>query len=190
MKRITGSVKYFGMILFLVALSKNTVAQKFYTKSGKIVFFSKAPLENIEAENKTATAILDTRNGQIQFNVLVKGFEFEKALMQEHFNENYMESSKYPKASFAGQIQNSAEINYAKNGNYKAVVKGMLTIHGVTKELEATGSINVINGFPTLNADLVIALADYKISIPSLVKDKISSTVKVTINCILNNSLK
>jgi polyisoprenoid-binding protein YceI len=66
----------------------------------------------------------------------------------------------------------------------------MLTIHGVTKELEATGSINVTNGFPTLNADLVIALADYKISIPSLVKDKISSTVKVTINCILNNSLK
>jgi polyisoprenoid-binding protein YceI len=168
----------------------NCKAQRFYTKTGKVNFFSKAPLENIEAENATATAILNTKDGKVQFSILIKGFEFQKALMQEHFNENYLESSKYPKSMFDGQVVNNADINYGTDGNYIATIKGMLTIHGVTKEIETTGSINVANGIPTLIANFPITLSDYKISIPSVVKDKISSTVKITVNCVLNNSLK
>lgn len=190
MQRQTVMTKCYITILFILALSAGSTAQRFYTKAGRITFFSKTPLENIEAENATATAILNTKDGQVQFSVLIKGFEFEKALMQEHFNENYMESSKYPKSSFTGQVLNNADINYTRDGNYKASVKGMLTIHGVTKEIVTTGNINVKNGTPALNADFIIALADYKISIPSLVKDKISSAVKITVNCILNNTLK
>src|SRR4051812_38889326 len=84
--------------------------EKFYTKSGKISFYSKATVENIEAHNRSVTCVLDSKTGNLQFSVQVKGFEFEKALMQEHFNENYLETDRFPKAEFKGQIVNNGEI--------------------------------------------------------------------------------
>nr|HQU57378.1 YceI family protein [Chitinophagaceae bacterium] len=93
------------LIVIMMTLQQFVNAQtKYFTKNGKITFFSKASLENIEALNKSVTAVLDTKSGNIQFAVLMKGFEFEKALMQEHFNENYLESHKYPKAIFKGEV--------------------------------------------------------------------------------------
>ncbi|HET9434751.1 MAG TPA: YceI family protein, partial [Chitinophagaceae bacterium] len=107
----------FGSCIFLKA------QDKFFTKSGTIFFkCSKSPLEKIEASNRSATCVLDTKTGSLQFVILMKGFEFERALMQEHFNENYVESSKFPKSEFKGQILNNNEINYAKDGEYKAEV--------------------------------------------------------------------
>src|SRR5947208_1580392 len=97
--------------LFLITLLISGTAlfaqDKFFTKSGRISFYSKAPLEDIEAENRSVTAVLDTKTGMVQFAVPMKAFEFEKALMQEHFNENYIESDKYPKAEFKGQVLNN-----------------------------------------------------------------------------------
>ncbi len=162
---------------------------KYYTKTAKINFYSKAPLENIEAVNKTVTAIVNRKTGEVQFSVLVKGFEFEKALMQEHFNENYMESSTYPKALFSGTIQNNSAVNYTKDGDYAASVKGILNLHGVAKEIIVPGNITIKNGVPALHAAFAIALSDYNISIPSLVKDKISQTVRITIDGQMNNSI-
>src|SRR5205823_7354571 len=106
---------------------------KFFTKSGKIAFFSSASLEDIEAHNKTSSVLLDSKTGIIQFSVLMKSFEFEKALMQEHFNSDYVESDKYPKAEFKGTITNNASINYNKDGTYPAKIKGLLTLHGISK---------------------------------------------------------
>jgi YceI-like domain. len=108
-------------LLAFVALTgflSATAQDKYFTKSGKISFYSKSSLENIEAHNKSVTCVLDTKTGNLQFAILMKGFEFEKALMQEHFNENYVESHKFPKADFKGQVTNNAMINYAKDGSY------------------------------------------------------------------------
>jgi polyisoprenoid-binding protein YceI len=121
----------------------------------------------------------------MQFAVLMKGFEFERALMQEHFNENYVESHKFPKGDFKGHVENNGEINYAKDGIYNAKAKGQLTIHGVTKDVETTGKITVKNGKIATVADFIVQLSDYSISIPSLVSDKISNTVKINVDCLL-----
>lgn len=156
---------------------------KYFTKTGKIDFFSKAALEDIEAKNKTVTAVIDSKSGAIQFAVQMKGFEFEKQLMQQHFNENYVESDKYPKGEFKGSITNNSDINYAKDGTYNAKVKGRLTIHGITKDVETTGTIKVNGGNLDATSSFNILLSDYKISIPAVVKDKISNSIRITVNC-------
>ena len=159
---------------------------KFFTKTGKISFYSKAPMEDIEARNKTVAAVMDTKTGALQFSVLMKGFEFEKALMQEHFNENYVESDKFPKADFKGSVVNNSSVNYSKDGTYNAIVKGKLTLHGVTKEVEAPGVIKVEGGKIDASSTFSVLLSDYNVSIPSMVKDKISNTIKISVDCKLD----
>ncbi len=178
--------KLFVIIAAGLVTTSSLVAQdKYFTKSGRINFMSKATLENIDANHKSVTCVLDTKTGNMQFAVLMKGFEFEKALMQEHFNENYVESHKYPKAEFRGQVVNNPEINYTKEGIYPAKVKGTLTIHGETREVETTGNVVVKSGKLQAAAEFTILLSDYKIEIPKVVKDNISNTVRITIDCSL-----
>ena len=178
--------KLFVIIGAVVLSTSSLVAQdKYFTKSGKINFVSKAPLENIDARHKSVTCVLDTKTGNMQFAVLMKGFEFEKALMQEHFNENYVESHKFPKAEFRGQVVNNQEISYTKDGTYPVKVKGTLTMHGETKEVETTGNVVVKSGKLQAGAEFIILLSDYKIEIPKVVKDNISNTVKITVDCAL-----
>ena len=169
----------------LLSIVSLTAQDKYFTKSGRITFVSKAPLENIDGNHKSVTCVLDTKTGMMQFAVLMKGFEFEKALMQEHFNENYVESHKYPKAEFKGQVVNNSEINYAKDGTYSAKVKGTLTMHGETKEVETTGNVVVKPGKLQAGAEFIILLSDYKIEIPKVVKDKVSNSVKIAVDCSL-----
>ncbi len=174
----------------IFSISNTAFSQKNYTKSGKISFSSSTPIENIEAVNKGITAILDTQTGTLQFSALIKGFEFEKALMQEHFNENYMESDKFPKANFTGMILENGKVNYTKEGIYPVKVKGNITIHGITNDLETSGKISISKGIPQVSAIFNINLVDYKINIPSLVADKIAKQVKVNVNATLDNVLK
>ena len=168
-------------LLFLTAFATVQAQGRYFTKTGRITFYSNAPLEDIEAANKTTSAVLDAKTGQIQFAVLMKGFEFRKALMQEHFNENYIESHKYPKAEFRGSIVNNNEVNYTKDGAYPVKVRGQLSLHGVTREIEVPATLQVQGGKIDGSATFPIRVADYRITIPSLMKDKISSTVKVTV---------
>ena len=177
-------MKSYLLLLLALPLFTTSYAQhKYFTKTGKITFTSKAPLEKIEAKNKTAVAVIDTKSGALQFALQMKGFEFEKALMEEHFNENYVETDKYPKAEFKGMIINNKEINYSKDGLYTAKVKGKLTIHGETKDIETTATLkitgNKLNTVSTFN----ILISDYKISIPSVVKDKLSNEVAIVVDC-------
>lgn len=173
----------FVLVMLLAAIRVVHAQDRFYTKAGKIEFFSKAPLEDIQATNRTATVVLDSKSGAIQFSVIMKGFEFEKAMMQQHFNENYVESDKFPKGEFKGTITNNSEINYTKNGSYPAHVKGSLTIHGITHEIDNTGTIKVVDGKPQVSTSLNIKLSDYNIGIPAIVKDKISNSIKINIDC-------
>jgi len=174
--------------VFFIVFSGATQAQgKFYTKTGKISFFSSTSMENIDAINKSVTVLLDTKTGDLQFAVLMKGFEFKKALMQEDFNKDYVESDKFPKGEFKGQVTNNSEINYSVNGSYAAKVKGKLTIHGETKDIEATGTVTVANGKITLHSSFNVLVADYKITIPKLYRNNISNTIKVTADCVLSS---
>jgi hypothetical protein len=175
-------------ILALAAFMMLSVAaftQSIYmTRSGQISFFSKTPMENIEAINNEVTSMLDTGKGDLVFAVLIKSFHFDRALMEEHFNENYMESSKIPKATFQGKISNLSDINFAKDGTYEATITGDLTIHGIKQPHKGTGTITVSKGKISGVSNFTVKVADYNIEIPSLVKDKIAPTIEIRVNCI------
>jgi polyisoprenoid-binding protein YceI len=169
------------VVSFILAL--NVQAQdKFFTRDGKISFYSEAPLETIEAVNNQVTSVIDTKSGQMEFAVLIKAFQFEKALMQEHFNENYMESSTYPKSTFKGKITNIEDIDLSENGEHTVNIKGDLTIHGVTNEVETTGSLNVTPSSIKGDCTFTVAVADYKIEIPAVVRDNIAKKVDITVD--------
>lgn len=181
-------LKLFAVVIILVMQFNQGNAQKYFTKSGKISFdaTANASPEDIKGVNKSVTCVTDSKTGMIQFSALMKGFEFERALMEEHFNENYVESSKYPKAEFKGMVANNSSVDYTKDGTYDVKVKGKLTIHGETKEVEADGKYIIKNGKITTTATFVIVLADYKVAIPQVVSDKVSKTAKITVDCVLD----
>ncbi len=157
---------------------------KYFTRVGTVSFQASTDMEEVEGINKTALAIFDSATGQLEFALLVRGFEFKNALMQDHFNENYMESSKYPKAFFRGQILHIDSINFKKTGFYPVTVTGTLQMHGVSKDIEMPCMFRVLND-ETLTSELEfsIALNEYKISVPRIVKDKIAPTVKIQVYC-------
>ena len=178
MKRILLSI-------LVIGISSHAFTQnRYFTKTGTISFTAGTPLEDIDAINKSVTSIFDTSTGQIEFAVLIKGFEFKRGLMQEHFNENYLESEKYPKATFKGKFDEVSKINFKKDGTYSTVVKGILEIHNVKKEVQVPGSIKVQGRVISSTATFKILLEDYEINIPGAVKDKISPTVEIKVDCI------
>lgn len=175
-------------VLFTAAIAciaLQASAQKFMTRSGKISFFSTTPIENIEAFNNEVAAAVNTASGDVVFQVPVKSFKFEKQLMQEHFNESYMESDKFPKAEFKGKMNPAA---FTKDGTYKTTVSGKLTIHGVTKDVQIPGTVTVKGTELTLNTKFNVATADYNIQIPSVAKGKIASQIEVTVNSVLKKA--
>lgn len=173
--------------LMLIGLSTQVNAQRYFTKSGKINFdaTSKGSPENIVAVNRTVTCVLDTKTAAFQFAVLIKGFSFERALMEEHFNENYLESSKFPKAEFRGTVVNNNSVNYAKDGSANVTVAGKLTIHGVTKDVETPGVLQIKNGKVVATANFSVVLADYGVAIPTVVSDKVAKIAKIEVECSL-----
>lgn len=154
---------------------------RYFTRTGQIAFTSKGLLETIRAQNKTVTCVLDAQTGNLQFSVMMRGFEFKKALMQEHFNENYVESDKYPNSEFKGQIISSPLPDLGKDGNYPVKVKGKLTIHGITRELTTDGTISVKQSAVQAEAGFSILLSDYQIKVPSIVKNSLSNTVNIAV---------
>lgn len=178
-------MKKIMMAVALAACVSPAFAQKYMTRTGKITFFSATPLENIEAFNNESAAVVDGTTGDVAFQVPIKSFKFEKELMQEHFNENYMESDKYPKAEFKGKLAAPASVNYSKDGTYNVKVSGKLTIHGVTKDVAVPGTIVIKDGTATLNTKFMVKPGDYGIKIPAVVKGKIAEQIAVTVNSVL-----
>jgi len=167
----------------LLSMPSSLLAQgKYFTREGNIYFTSTSTVEKIEATNKKVTSIIDTETGQIEFAVLMKAFEFEKALMQEHFNENYVESDKFPKAVFKGAIVNKGDVKWTTDGTYPVKVSGKMTLHGVTKDITTDGTIEVKGGKVLAKAAFSLLLKDYNIEIPKLVADKISESVNVKVD--------
>jgi hypothetical protein len=178
--------KYLVTTLFALIFVFGVNAQKYVTKNGFIKFFSDSPLEKIEASNRVVNSALDASTGDFVFMVLMKSFVFEKALMQEHFNENYVESDKYPNSTFLGKVTNIKEVNFAKDGIYPVTIEGKLTIHGVTKLVNEKGTFEVKEGKIQGKAKFIALLADYKISIPGAVANNISKTIEITVDIVLD----
>jgi polyisoprenoid-binding protein YceI len=173
-------------LLFLLIISSVQLqAQDMYlTRNGKITFFSHTSIEDIKAVNNEVTSTVSIKTGAVQFLVLIKGFQFRKAAMQQHFNsDDYMNSDKYPKADFKGNIKDISKVNFAKDGTYPVIVEGSLTMHGVTNKVTANGSVSVKDGKLSTNAKFPVKLADYKITVPAFTAAKIAQVVEVTVSC-------
>lgn len=172
-------------IFLLVAISCFTMsvfAQKQITKSGKIEIFSQTPMFSIEATNNKVASILDTKTGDLVVSTLVRSFKFKEALVEEHFNENYMESHLFPKAEFKGKIANYTDGAYSKDGVYDATVTGKLTIHGVTKDVSEKAKITVKGGSISATTQFSVSLENYGIKVEKSYKDAIKDDVLLKIN--------
>lgn len=178
-------MKKVSILFVFAAIAFTAAAQNIQmTKTGKISLYSRAKsIEKVEADNNEVSSILNTQTGDLVFAVLMKSFHFQLALMEEHFNENYVESTKYPKSTFKGKITNLAAVNFTKDGVYPVTVEGDMTLHGVTKKITANGSVTVKGGKVAASSKFAVKLKDYNISIPSLVADKISEDIDITVDC-------
>ncbi|GAB3521648.1 YceI family protein [Emticicia fontis] len=146
-------------------------------RKGETSFFSETPLENIAAVNKNVVSIIDFTKGEIAVKMTMTDFKFQNHLMEEHFNENYMESEKYPTATFVGKFQEPIDIS--KNGTYDVSAKGSLTMHGINKERILKGKLTINNEEITLQSNFDVALKDHKIEVPTLVVTKIAEVIAI-----------
>lgn len=170
-------MKYILSLLVCFLLLTNLKAQdRYLTKQGTISFFSRSPIEDIEAINNQVLSIVDLETGDVAISVLMKSFMFEKALMQEHFNENYVESDTFPKAKFRGKIFDAKNLE----NKSKVSIQGDLTIHGITKQVKVEANVEVNKDNVILHGEFTVLVADYEIKIPSIVKNNIAKTIKIT----------
>jgi polyisoprenoid-binding protein YceI len=161
----------------VVACAQSTI---FETRQGNITFFSSAPLEDIEAKNNKVISLLNVRNNEIAVRVPIKQFQFRNRLMQEHFNENYMESERFPYATFKGKINES--VDFSKPGVYNVTASGDLNVHGVSRKRTLTGILRVTDSGILMETKFDILLADHNIKIPRLVFNKIAERIAASVN--------
>ena len=164
------------------AISNSIYSQIYTAKSSEIIFFSEAPLENIEAVNRSSKSMLNTATKDIVFSIPIISFKFKKDLMREHFNEKYMESDKFPHSTFNGKINET--IDFTKNGTYKISASGKLSIHGVEREETLRGDLTINKEQIELIVKFKVLLEDYDIEIPTVVFYKIAEEILVTVSVI------
>lgn len=156
--------------------------QRYITKNGHIKFYSETPVETIEANNNQVNSVLDIATGDFVFKVLMKSFEFKKALMQEHFNENYIESDTYPNATFKGKVIDIENYDLTNPGKIEAQVEGELTIHGITKLISTPGTFTISNESIDGTSTFLIKPEDFNIKIPNTVINNIAEEIEISVN--------
>ncbi len=187
----------YGLLLYLLALAgpaayaqtapaaptTTTPAAplRYTTASGQATFFSTAPLEDIEALNSRVAAIFDLTSGQLAFSLLMRDFQFKNSLMQEHFNENYAESEKYPRARFTGKLVTLPSLEQLRGGPQPVYVQGVLTIHNVKRKVRVPGTVQLRGDELVVTSKFSVAPADYKIKIPALVRNNIAKSIEISV---------
>ena len=167
----------YTLIICLLVVNITNAQERYLTKNGEVTFFSSAPMEDIKADNNQVLSIIDAATEEIAIVILMKSFMFDKALMQEHFNENYVESDKYPKATFKGKILN---FNSLKESETKLDIKGVISIHGKTKEIIVSANATKSEDTIQLQGEFNLKVADFDIKIPSVVAKNIAKEIKVS----------
>jgi polyisoprenoid-binding protein YceI len=173
-------MKYIAIVLFALISFADQPAQDLYTcRNARIALFSTAPIEDIAATSTSGTSVFNAATGELAFNVNISSFKFRKSLMQEHFNSEYMESDKYPKAIFKGKIQE--RINISQNGTYPVSASGELEVHGVKQTRTLQGSITVNNGTISMASEFMVKCVDHNIQIPKIVFHNIAESIKINV---------
>ncbi|MFN8713150.1 MAG: YceI family protein [Bacteroidota bacterium] len=172
--------KFAFLVLALGAFVTTASAQIYKAQSRSVKFYSHTALEDISAVDTTAIMILNTTTNDVIVSMNIKGFDFPNELMEEHFNENYMESEKFPKASFKGKI--NEKVDYKKDGTYNVTITGTLGMHGVDKARTIPATIVVKGGKITVDCKFMVALKDHNVAVPSAVGAKIAESVEVTVH--------
>jgi polyisoprenoid-binding protein YceI len=177
------TIKTLYLLLVLLLFTNRSFSQNIYlSTSTDVSFFSEARLENIEAHSTKATSAINISSNAIAFKVPIQSFKFGNGLMQEHFNENYMESDKYPDATFIGKI--TEEIDLSQEGEYKVNAVGKLTMHGIAKERTIPGTLTVKGGKIQLTSSFIVPVSDHKIDIPNDKLTNISQNISVKIKAL------
>lgn len=164
-------------LVLLMMFSSSVFAQKYMSKDGYVHFFSEAPMENIEAENRQVAGVVDATTGEFAFKVLIEAFQFEKSLMQEHFNENYMESDQYPFSTFTGSIKGFEKLDLS--ARQEVEVSGQMSMHGVAKKIKVLATVWMEEEQLSLESSFIIKLEDYNIDIPKIVMYNIAEEIDV-----------
>ena len=166
-----------NLLILSILVSAQSFGQLYITQVGETNFFSETPMENISAVNKTVGSIINTATNEVAVSMRMNSFDFPNKLMQEHFNENYMESGKFSTATFKGKINET--IDYTKPGTYDVSATGQFTVHGVAKPKTIKGKLTVEAQKLSLVSDFDVSLTDHNIEIPQLVFVKIAQVIKV-----------
>jgi hypothetical protein len=173
-------MKYIA-VLFLAWIYTFPAYQGLYScKNARISLFSSAPIEDIAASSTSGTSVFNAATGEIAFSVNIASFRFKKSLMQAHFNSEYMESDKYPRASFKGKINERLNVN--QNGTYPVTAIGELEVHGIKQTSSFPGIITVNNGSISLSAEFMVKCADHQIEIPKIVFHNIAESIKINVS--------
>lgn len=162
------------LFLFLFLFNFQVKAQIFLGNEGNISFFSETPLENISAVNKNVSAVFDASTNDLVFQLKITDFIFPNALMQEHFNENYLESDIYPNSTFLGKVN--------LDNKDKAIVEGDLTMHGISNNIIASGDFFQDENTVTILAEFSVKLDEFSIKIPTIVMYKIAEKINIKVN--------
>jgi len=174
-------MKYLSMIILAwMSLLSQTGQNLYVCKNARINLFSSAPIEDIRAVSSAGASVYNPASGELDFSVAIRTFQFEKSLMQDHFNSDYMESDKYPRAIFKGIIKEPVDIT--KDGTYSITAGGDLTVHGITKKRTVPGTLTVKNGTITMTASFVVKCADHRIDIPRIVFHNIAEEIKIDVS--------
>ena len=173
------------LILICLLFSTQLIAQQYYTKKGNVSFFSEAPIENISAINEDVSAIIDSQTGGFAFRLKIEDFTFPNSLMQEHFNESYLESEKYPLSTFKGVVDNFSDLDLSNEQNL--VVNGSLSMHGISKDAQMKANAQMINDELHISSTFDVALEDYDIDIPKIMMYKIAEVIQVVVDMKLQN---
>jgi hypothetical protein len=177
-------MKYFILTIMMIVFVSVVQSQSFSSSTGEVSFVSNAPAEMITASQKQGFFAYDASTGEVAAVVLIKGFQFKNSLMQEHFNENYMESEKFPESTLSGTIEQFNTAQFQKNGEYNVTVHGNFTLHGFTKHVHIPVQLKVKGNVVSISANFNIQLADYGI------KNDKSQYINDTIAISLKGDLK
>lgn len=173
-------MKYITLILLAWLSTTYQAGQNLYVcKNAKISLYSSAPIEDIKAETNTGVSVYNASTGELDFNITISTFKFPKELMQEHFNSDYMESDKFPRATFKGKILE--QIDVTKDGSYPVTVNGDLTVHGVTQKRTIKGKVDIKGNVITMTSEFIVKCADHHIDIPRLVFHNIAETIQINV---------
>ena len=169
--------KFLPLFLLMISFADFDAKQnQFIARQGQVTFFSYTSVENIEAKNNQVISILDIKKQEIAISMLMRTFVFKKDLMYEHFNESYIESDLYPKANFEGKI---IDFDASKKGIQTKIIRGKLTIHGITKEIDIKSTIENLDGNYTILGEFDAFVKDFEIKIPPILSSNIAKTISI-----------